>query len=131
MASIIKEVLKRLGCDMFKDYCDTNGYQGTQYWILMKNDKYSMCSFTFGTCELCDSQLALAQEWRDRNDKDYSTPVPIEAYEPIVGWLVEQVNECGWCTKDHLLTKLHMHIGIGYSDEKIEDEIRKDLTNGS
>lgn len=127
MSSIIKEVLKRLECQLFRDYCDTNGYQGTDYWVLTKDNKYSICSFSFGTCELCDAQLGLAQEWRDKNDVDYGTPVPLEAYEPIVGWLVEQITECGWNTKQELLDKLHLHIGLGYSDENIESQIRKDL----
>ena len=131
MSSIIKEVLKRLNCTLFKDYCDTNGYQGTDYWVLTKDNKYTICSHSFGTCELCDSFMALAEDWRNANNVGYGTPVPIEAYEPIVVWLVEQVTECGWNTKDELLAKLHMHIGLGYSDEKIEDKIRKDLTNGS
>jgi hypothetical protein len=73
----------------------------------------------------------LAEDWRNANNADYGTPVPIEAYEPIIGWLVDQATECGWNTKDELLGKLDMHIGMGYSDEQIENKIRKDLNSGT
>ena len=129
--SIIKEVVKRLQCTLVKQYADTNGYQGCDYYLLERDGKYSLTAHAYGTCELCDSYLALTQEWLNNHPEHQSWDVPLEAYESMILFMMEQATDCGWCTKDELSAKLHMHIGMGYSDVAIEDEIRKDLTNGS
>jgi len=129
--TIIEEVMRRLNCSLVKEYCDSNGYQGCDYYLVTKDGKYSLGSFAFGTCALCDTYMALTDEWLEQHPETEYHKVPLEAYEWIIKYIASEITECGWCTKEQLINKLHMLIGVGYSDTKIENQIREDLSRGS
>lgn len=134
MSTIINEVCNRLGCEILERYLDSNGYQGTNYYLLVKDGKYSLTNYTFGTCALCDTFQALTEEWLNEHPDCGYGDVPLEAYEFMVKAMVSEAKDCGWCTSSELNDKLHMLVGLSYSDEMIEPMIRlklKEVSNGS
>ena len=123
MSSIITETCRRVGAVLLESFCDSNGYQGQEYFLVMKDNKFSLCSVHFGTCELCDWRMSLAEDYRRNNNTLYSDPIPLSAFEPMIEAMVSEITQLNFHNAEDLINQFDMLFGVGYSEELVRDQV--------
>lgn len=119
--SIVERAATKVNAKFLKTFTDSNGYQGTDYFLFIKDGKFGLASIAFGTCALCDWRQGLEQDWLDANPDKYHRDIPWEVYDPMVNSIVGDLDT--WYTKEEFEANKHMLFGVGYTEEKIEIEI--------
>jgi hypothetical protein len=114
-----KQLVGRLNCKVL-DVASEGAYTGCQYYLLKKDNKFSIVQYHYGTCELCDAAMGLEADYQEANG--YCSVYPESVYEPIIKDLAKQVE---WLDKDALRAKFHMIFGVGYMDREIQDHFNK------
>ena len=83
-------------------------WHGTSYFILMRNNMFSMSTLNYGTCYHCD--------WAMQLEDDYgSSPYPESVYEPIMQSLIDQIS---WQDKESFFATAHMKFGVSLEDQE-------------
>lgn len=133
---IINEVCKQIGAEFITDI-DTGGYTGTHYYLLKKDvggvSYYAIVSHDYGTCEMCDTQLALEENWRNEHPISIEMP-PIEVYKPMIDNLIRQANEdeySSWRSVKSLKKNFHMIFGVSTDEKNAENYMAQTLDNPS
>jgi hypothetical protein len=121
---IINEVINRSGATLIGSLTYGDGWQGTNYYIWKKDNKYSYSTYSYGTCAMCDWQTSLEDEYHMETG-EYLNPVPIAVYEPIVLHHMEQLSH--WTTKENLIKQSHMIFGVAECEE--ENKFKEILEN--
>jgi len=114
-----KQLVGRLNCQVLEVASDGD-FTGCQYYLLKKDNKYSIVQHHYGTCELCDTAMALEADYEKSNG--YCSVYPESVYEPIIKNLANQVE---WLDKNALRAKFHMIFGVGYTDRKVENRFNE------
>jgi hypothetical protein len=119
--SIVERAATKVNAKFLKTFTDSNGYQGINYFLFIKDGKFGLASIVFGTCALCDWQQELEQSWLDQNPDKWHGEIPLEVYNPMVDHIVDDLKT--WYTIEEFINHKHMLFGVGYTEENIETEI--------
>ena len=103
-----KRLQEMTGAD-FTYALSVGDWQGTTYYLLRKDGKYSVSQLTYGSCSHCDWVMQI-----EESHGGYG-PYPDSIYEPVIQHLLDQV--C-WRTKDEFFANSHMIFGIGSEDKE-------------
>ena len=113
---IINEVKNRSGATLIGSLTYGDGYQGTEYYVWKKDNKYSYSYYNYGTCALCDWHQSLTDKYYEET-QEY-TNIPVSVYEPIVLHHLDQLSK--WTTKEQLINQSHMIFGVAESEQEKE-----------
>jgi hypothetical protein len=120
---IIDEVKNRSGATLIGSLNYGDGWQGTQYYVWKKDNKYSYSTYTYGTCALCDWHQSLTDAYYEET-QEYTNP-PLSVYEPIILHHLDQLSK--WTTKEELINLSHMIFGVAEGEE--ENQFKQILEN--
>lgn len=123
MDSLIELAAKKLNAKYIGS-ASTGEYTGTHFFLLEKDGLYTVVQYAYGTCEICDWQMALEEDWLYDNPKAMS--YTDETYEPIVKDFCDQAD---FQPKDKLMANFHMIFGVGFSETEAQNKITKLLEN--
>lgn len=119
--SVAKRAATTVGATFLKTFTDSNGCQGTDYHLFVKNGKFGISSVAFGTCSHCDWYQRLVEEYREANPDWWDKHMPDSVLQPIVNSIVGDLQQ--WYTVEEFVNNKHMIFGVGYSEEKIESQV--------
>ena len=119
--SIVERAATKVNAKFLKTFTDSNGYQGINYFLFIKDGKFGLASIVFGTCDLCDWRQELEREWLNQNPDKCRGEIPWEVYNPMVDHIVDDLKT--WYTIEEFINHKYMLFGVGYTEENIETEI--------
>lgn len=99
---------------------DSNGYQGTEYWLVRSNSgMYTVVVETYGTCALCDTLQAIM----DDDDPDEHWQKYVTSSVLALTWHAER--------EDAIVAAVDLE-RFGWGDksgEELREQLRKDNAN--